>query len=65
MYCLHLAVYNSVLPQAPTRGQDNTSVEISEGEKVGGRVCVGGGGGGEGSFPPLEVLDLYPGAAAG
>lgn len=44
---------SSVFPQAPTRGQDNTSVEISEGERR-----EGGG-----SFPPLEVLDLYPAAA--
>lgn len=52
MYGLHLVVYKSVFPQAPTRGQDNTSVEISEGEKLGGDVCGGG------SSPPLEVLDL-------
>lgn len=52
VYGLHLVVYKSVFPQAPTRGQDNTSVEISEGEKLGGDVCGGG------SSPPLEVLDL-------
>lgn len=32
--CLHLAIYSSVFLQTPTRGQDNTSVEISEGERV-------------------------------
>lgn len=46
---LHLAVYSSVFPQAPTRGQDNTSVQISEGER---EVGVGGVEGWRGSFPP-------------
>ncbi len=58
VYCLPLVVHNSVFPQALTRGQDNTSVEISEGERLGGMRRGG-------SFPPLEGLDLYAGAAAG
>lgn len=55
VYCLCLVVYNRVSQRTPTRGQDNTSVEISEG----GSVAVVGGGLFLGS---LEVLDLYPAA---
>lgn len=47
VYSLRLAVYSSVFPQAPTRGQDNTSVQISEGE----REDRGGGERGGDSFP--------------
>lgn len=55
--CLHLAVYNSVFPQAPTRGQgQHFCGSLIGGEGVCVGVCV---------FPSLEVLDLYPGAAAG
>lgn len=51
-------LYTSAFPQAPACGQDNASVEISQGERLDGSR------GGD-SFPALEVLDLYPSAAAG
>lgn len=60
VYCLHLVVYNSVSQQTPTRGQDNTSVEVSGGERLAGSVAVVVGG--PSSFASLEVLDLYPAA---
>lgn len=46
VYCLCLVVYNSVSPQTPTRGQGNTSAEISEGERLAGSVAVVVVGGG-------------------
>lgn len=41
VYCLHLVVHNSMSPQALTRGQDNTFVEIPVGGRLGG---IPGGG---------------------